>query len=198
MVLGIDTSSKSASCALVKDQKVVCDFFSNTDFQHSKTIMPMIKAMFDCAEVKPEEIKAIGVTVGPGSFTGVRIGAAAAKGIALPFDIPCVAVSSLQAAAMGVSEFNGIICPVMDARCNLKRFNKPVLLVGDGARIFYSAAQNLVENISVSPPGNLFPKAGNVALIAEQDFNNGKTVSADRLEPLYLRPPQAVRNLKKQ
>lgn len=117
-ILAVDTSSKTASAALLKDENVIGEYFSDTGFQHSRTLMPMIESLLRCSEISPEEIELYAVTVGPGSFTGVRIGVAAVKGMAFAGNKPCVEISPLETMAMNVPNFDGIVCPTMDARCN--------------------------------------------------------------------------------
>ena len=117
-ILAVDTSSKTASVALLKDDMVVGEYFTNTGFQHSSTLMPMIHSLFECSKVLPKDIDLYAVTIGPGSFTGVRIGVSAVKGMAYAYGKPCVEISPLEAMAMNIGDFNGVLCPTMDARCN--------------------------------------------------------------------------------
>ncbi len=117
-ILAVDTSSKTASVALLKDKTVVGEYFTNTGFQHSSTLMPMIHSLLECSKVSPNDIDLYSVTTGPGSFTGVRIGVSAVKGMAYAHNKPCVEVSPLESMAMNMLDFDGIVCPTMDARCN--------------------------------------------------------------------------------
>jgi tRNA threonylcarbamoyladenosine biosynthesis protein TsaB len=117
LILALETSAISASCAVLEDEKVIAEYFVNNKLTHSKTIMPMVENMLKTAEVDMGDIDLFAVGAGPGSFTGVRIGIATLKGLAAPFDKPCVGVSTLEAMAQNLAGFNGIICSVMDARC---------------------------------------------------------------------------------
>lgn len=117
-ILAVDTSSKTASAALLKDRQVVGEYFTNTGFQHSSTLMPMIHSLLECSKVSVEQIDLYAVTVGPGSFTGVRIGVSAVKGMAFAGNKPCVSISPLETMAMNMGDFDGIVCSTMDARCN--------------------------------------------------------------------------------
>jgi tRNA threonylcarbamoyladenosine biosynthesis protein TsaB len=115
-ILAVDTTAAAASVALCEDTFLVGEFFVNLKQTHSQTLMPMIGSLLKSCGVTPTDIGLFAVSCGPGSFTGVRIGVAAVKGLALPFGTPCVAASSLEALAYNLAGSTGIICPVMDAR----------------------------------------------------------------------------------
>ena len=115
-ILGIDTTGQTASAALIEGDKLIAEFTLNYKLTHSQTIMPMISEIIERTETKKEEIGCIACAAGPGSFTGLRIGAATAKGLALGLDCPIVAVPTLDALAFNIYETDKIICPIMDAR----------------------------------------------------------------------------------
>ena len=117
-ILGIDTTGQTASAALVEDDKLIAEFTLNYKLTHSQTIMPMIADIIERTETDKSTIDCIACASGPGSFTGLRIGAATAKGFALALDKPLVAVPNLYALAYNVFETNKFICPIMDARRN--------------------------------------------------------------------------------
>ena len=116
-ILALDSSAVSASAAILDDDKVLGEFFINTKQTHSQTLMPMVQQVLTQTKTNLEEIDLFAVSVGPGSFTGVRIGVACVKGMAFAQNKPCIAVSTLEAMAYPLSMLNGIICAVMDARC---------------------------------------------------------------------------------
>lgn len=116
IVLGADSSAQSASCALTVDKKVVAAFTVDAGNTHSTTLLPMIKACCDRAGVSPDEIDLFACAVGPGSFTGVRIGVSTVKGLCASRSVPCVGVSSLEGMAQSFGVFRGLVVPVMDAR----------------------------------------------------------------------------------
>lgn len=118
VILGIESSAVSASAAVVKDGKLLSEAFLNVGLTHSVTLLPLIKQASEGAGLTPEEIDAVAVSNGPGSFTGVRIGVATAKGIAQPTGKKCVPVSTLEAIAYPLSDSDCIAVSVMDARCN--------------------------------------------------------------------------------
>ena len=115
-ILAIDSSAKAASVAIVEDGKILGETFLNCGLTHSVTIMPSVEWLLETTGIKLSDIDRIAICEGPGSFTGLRIGMAAVKGLAWSLDIPCVGVSTLYAAARGVSHVCGTICAVMDAR----------------------------------------------------------------------------------
>ncbi len=117
-ILGIDSSGLVASVAVMSDGILVGEYTIHNKKTHSQTLLPMISDMLNMAEIKPEELNGIAVSAGPGSFTGLRIGASTAKGLAWTLDIPVVPVSSLMGLAANVQEEGSIVCPVMDARRN--------------------------------------------------------------------------------
>ena len=117
-ILGIDTTGQTASAALVEDEKLIAEFTLNYKLTHSQTIMPMIADIIERTETDKATIDCIACAAGPGSFTGLRIGAATAKGLALALDKPLVAVPTLDALAYNIFETNKFICPIMDARRN--------------------------------------------------------------------------------
>ncbi|MBQ7715309.1 MAG: tRNA (adenosine(37)-N6)-threonylcarbamoyltransferase complex dimerization subunit type 1 TsaB [Clostridia bacterium] len=115
-VLGIDTTAGVAAVAVTDGKKIISNFTLDSGNTHSATLLPMIEASLATLSLAPKDIDLISVAAGPGSFTGVRIGAASAKGIAFAHDVPCVGVSSLEAMAENLSSIPGIVCPVINAR----------------------------------------------------------------------------------
>ncbi len=117
-IFAVDTSAKSASVALVEDGVIKGEHFINTMLTHSETLMPMADSLFKSVRTEPKDIDCFAVNCGPGSFTGLRIGIAAVKGMAYALDKPCAAVSTLESMAYNLSRENTVVCAVMDARCN--------------------------------------------------------------------------------
>ena len=117
-ILAFETSAKAGSVALVEDGKLLAESYQNTGLTHSQTIMPMAEQLLQNCGYTVKDLDAVAVAAGPGSFTGVRIGVAAAKGLAWGAEIPCYGVSTLEAMASNLGIDNGIVLPVMDARRN--------------------------------------------------------------------------------
>lgn len=228
-ILAVDSSAVTASVCLTEDRTICGEFFVNTKQKHSRTLMPMLEDLLRSTGVSLSEIGLFAVSEGPGSFTGVRIGVSCIKGLAMPFDTPCVGVSTLEAMARNLTTAEGILCAVMDARCGqvynalfsceggvlrrmtqdraipmaelaeeCKMYNKRLYMLGDGAELCYHKEEQFQELRAVLvPEATRYQRASGVAAAAYDAFLRGEAVSADRLAPLYLRPPQAQRELKK-
>ncbi len=115
-ILAFETSAKAASVALMDEKALLGQSYQNTGLTHSQTLLSMAEDLMKTCGCTPADITAVAVAAGPGSFTGVRIGVAAAKGFAWGNEIPCYGVSTLEAMARSLGLYSGIICPVMDAR----------------------------------------------------------------------------------
>jgi len=115
-ILALESSALAASVAICEDESLVAQSFQKTGLTHSATLMPMAEDMLKNAGWSLDEVDVIAVAVGPGSFTGLRIGVSAAKGLAWALDKPCAACSTLESMAWQVAHMGGHICPVMDAR----------------------------------------------------------------------------------
>ncbi|HEX2985738.1 MAG TPA: tRNA (adenosine(37)-N6)-threonylcarbamoyltransferase complex dimerization subunit type 1 TsaB [Caproiciproducens sp.] len=227
-ILAIDSSATAASAALVEDGKILGEFYINTRLTHSQTLMPMIANVLDCTRTELKDVDLFAVSAGPGSFTGIRIGVASIKGLAMAQNKPCVGVSTLEAMAHNLEHLEGTVCAVMDARCQqvynavfaahsgrLERltpdralpiddlakecetYTEPLYLVGDGAKLCYNKERFQELNAVLPPEPLIYQRASGVAKSALSAFENGKAVSAASLMPVYLRMPQAERELKK-
>ena len=117
-ILALETSSHVASVAVVEGDVLLGEFTINHPKTHSQKIMPMLEMLLVSLEMKIKDFDYLAVSSGPGSFTGVRIGVATVKALAQPHQIPVVAVSSLEAMAYNFAGFEGLICPMLDARKN--------------------------------------------------------------------------------
>lgn len=224
-ILAVDTSAVTASCAVTADGKLVTATELRSKMTHSQTILPMVEDMLKNAGLTADDIDLLAVNVGPGSFTGVRIGVAAVKGMAFMRDIPCAPVSTLSSMAynfVGLPQVQ-TVCAVMDARCGqvytalfevagdmvtrltddcaiavvelqkqLTDLKKSVVLVGDGAQMCYTAMKENVPGLYLAPDHLRYQSAVGVAAAA----TCVEPCKADALQPVYLRLPQAERELK--
>ena len=116
MILAFETSAKAASVALLEKGKLLGESFQNTGLTHSQTLMSMAEDLLRACGKTPQQVTAVAVAAGPGSFTGVRIGVAAAKGFAWGAELPCYGVSTLEAMARNLGVWSGYVVPTMDAR----------------------------------------------------------------------------------
>ena len=228
LILAVDTSAKPVSCALAEDDKVIATYYANTGLTHSQTLLPMIENLLHISERSIDGVDALAVNAGPGSFTGVRIGVSAVKGLAFTRDLPCIPVSTLESMAENTMAIPGsVICCLMDARCQqvyaalfekgehgevhrlsqdealtvaqmgerLSALHRPIILVGDGSEMCYRVWKGMISNVYLAPAGVRYQNAAATALIAVRKFKEGKSISSEELLPMYLRLPQAEREL---
>ncbi len=117
-ILALETSAVTASAAVTEDERLLSQSFQNSGLTHSATLMPMVSDLLKNTGLALKDMDVIAVAAGPGSFTGVRIGVAAAKGLAWPEDKPCAPCSTLESMAWQCAHVGGEICAAMDARRN--------------------------------------------------------------------------------
>lgn len=117
VILGVDTSAVAAGAAIIKDGKLISETYINTGLTHSQTMLTLIDSALNAVDMSIDDVDAFAVSSGPGSFTGIRIGVSAVKGLCFAKNKPCFAVSTLEALANCADIDGFIICPVMDARC---------------------------------------------------------------------------------
>lgn len=221
VILAIDSSTLTCCAGVIKDGKVFSSVFSNNGLTHSRTLLPSAERVLRDAQISVNDIDAVAVTVGPGSFTGVKIGVSTAKGIAFTKNLPCFSVSSTAALACGATS-GGIICPVSDARrgmlynalfssdkgifsrlCpdrqitaealadELEKINDNILIAGDGAEILANECEKKGISFSFAPQNAAFIHAEGIFEALKNGLYEEKT--AENLAAVYLRPPQAER-----
>ena len=229
-ILAVDTSATPVSCAILQDDHLLASYYAHTKSTHSQTLMPMIEHALQINGLTMQDIDALAVNNGPGSFTGVRIGVSAVKGLAFAEEKPCIEISTLASMAEGFRglPMDAVICCAMDARCQqvytalfevgergeisrlsedeamtidelctrLVSVNKPVVFVGDGAKICCAAFEGDLPNSSLAPLSIRYQSAANVAAAAMHKLLENETVSDAALLPSYLRLPQAERELR--
>ncbi len=182
-ILALETSAVCASVAVTEDEKLIAQSFQRSGLTHSATLMPMVSDLLKNAGLKLEDMDAIAVAAGPGSFTGVRIGVAASKGLAWPGDKPCAPCSTLESMAWPLAHLEGEICAVMDARRDqvyAARFQaeggKLTRLSEDGA----VSLDELAEQVKISGKPQIL--VGDGALLCYNGFQ-------ERGVPAVLAPP---------
>ncbi|MEO4055517.1 tRNA (adenosine(37)-N6)-threonylcarbamoyltransferase complex dimerization subunit type 1 TsaB [Solibacillus sp. CAU 1738] len=194
--LGIETANAPLSVALVKDGKVIAEVVQHIKLTHSVGAMPAIEELFNKASMKPTDIDAIAVSEGPGSYTGVRIGVTLAKTLAWTLQKPLVGVSSLQVLAANARLFNGIICPLFDARrqnvyaaayrgqtmeavlsdyhdhidgllMKVKELEEPVLFIGEDVSIYEEHIREILGDQALFAPfTHQLPRASELIALA--------------------------------
>lgn len=115
-ILALESSAKAASVCICEDETILAESYQNSGLTHSRTLLPMCQAMLDNCGLTLSDVDVIAAANGPGSFTGLRIGLATAKGLAWPGELPCCGVSTLEAMAWNLAHVDGVICCAMDAR----------------------------------------------------------------------------------
>lgn len=216
LILGVDCSSKQGSVAVVKDDKPLYQCVYDSNMTHSQNLLSLIDNAVSICGINKNDIDLFAVTIGPGSFTGLRIGIALVKGMAMALDKPCVGVSSLKAMAKSV-DFDGVVIPCFDARrgqvyCNvtdgdtiiaeddcrmadqLEQYitscKKDVYFVGDGKDLCYNKFSNYSN---VKTHSVLMPCIALGACVMAKDMPQQTHFE---LSPSYLRLSQAERELK--
>ncbi len=221
-ILALDSTAVVGTVALCEDEKLVAHYTLNTGNTHSQTLLPMIESVLRSAEWEIDDIDLFAVSQGPGSFTGVRIGIATVKGLAFGKNIPCAGVSTLDALAYNLRCFNGIICPVMNARraqvynalfscrdgvlarlCPDRAISIAELdeeLAGMDEPVYlvgdgYDVTTEGLSKTAIRPvPEEMRVQSGySVAMCGLAAYKNGDATDDITLAPVYLRPSQAER-----
>ena len=220
IILALDSTAKAAAVALLRDGELIAKDMHDDGNTHSSTLLPMVENLLKENSLTANDIDLFAASAGPGSFTGVRIGAATLKGLAFGKGRPCVPVSALEALAYNMRDTDGIVCALMDARrgqfytatfevCGgeVKRISPDeaksgediaaslakydkVYLVGDGAEV---ALGFFGGNAELAPSDRLLADGESVGLLGIKLYKSGKSVSDAEFAPTYLRLPQAER-----
>ena len=209
----IDTSGPACGVAVMKDGQIVCELQLTSGKTHSQRVMPMVDQALEMCEMAVSDIDLFGAVVGPGSFTGVRIGVSSVKALAHAAGKPCIGVDALEALAANATAFDGVICPILDARAQQvygamfeagmppKRLmedeaEKLTLFLGDGvAAMRDKIAERLGSRAHFAPAQHMNLRAGSACALAANLYaqDEGAAVDYIHLLPLYLRAPQAER-----
>ncbi|MDR1703662.1 MAG: tRNA (adenosine(37)-N6)-threonylcarbamoyltransferase complex dimerization subunit type 1 TsaB [Clostridiales bacterium] len=226
LILALDASGKTAGAALVSEERVIAEFTINNGYTHSRTLMPLTGRVFDMSGISPAEIDLIACTSGPGSFTGLRIGAAAAMGLAAGLSKDLVEIPTLDALAYNVfktdSPGKGYVMAIMDARRDqlyasvysyangvlareteyiadsvdtviaaARSLGDDITVVGDG--VFPHRERLITEGFVIAPVCHMLQRPASVGALALTGAY--KAVKPDAFKLLYLRKPQAEREL---
>ena len=205
-ILGIDTSTMAANVAVLEDDKLICEYTINTKKTHSQKLMPMIENMLKLSDLDIKEIDAIAICVGPGSFTGLRIGMATAKAMAHVNNIPLIGVNSLEILGANMDLCNRNICSILDAQRNqvytgryhyegtklveIKEIgiqpidelleelaqSKEEWILVGEAVYKYEDKIKEIANIEIPAASNNVTKAGSLCSVAKVKFDEGKDI----------------------
>lgn len=220
IILALDSTAKAAAAALLCDEKLIAKDMHDDGNTHSSTLLPMVEKLLSENSLTVNDVDLFAATAGPGSFTGVRIGAATVKGLAFGKGKPCIAASALEALAYNMRDTDGVVCALMDARRGqfytatfevkdgrVSRITpdeaksgedvasslakyEKVYLVGDGAAV---AKPFFSDNATLAGEDRLLADGESVGLLAYKLYREGKAVSDGEFAPTYLRLPQAER-----
>lgn len=227
IVLSIDSSSPVATCALLRDDCLISEYVINHKREHSVLVMNIVEMLLKDAGIDIDEVDGFVVSKGPGSFTGLRIGMATIKGLSFGASKPYVSVSSLDALAYSLINFDGIICPIMDALRDsvytclyknengnlkslidysaldleelvslLKEKGEKVIFTGDGIIKHKAYLQENLPNAIFAPNHLSLVRASSLGELGLKLLKEGKIDDVNSA-PLYLKKPQAERELEK-
>ena len=222
IILALDSTAEVSSVAVCDGERLLSEITVNTGNTHSATLLPAVEQALRMAEITVNDVDVFACSTGPGSFTGVRIGAATVKGIAYGKNKPCVSVSTLEALAYNLKDRDGLICPVMNARRQQvynalfeSKDGELTRLCPDRAISITELDEELADKtlpVYLSGDGYEITEKGfsktevkpvgirqryqcgySVAQIALKKYEKNDTVSDSELAPIYLRPSQAER-----
>ncbi len=221
LILASDTSTKTASVALLRDRTIVAESFINIGKNHGETLLPEIMDLLSSGNTTLDEIDLFAVTIGPGSFTGLRVGASTVKGLAFATGRPVVGVSTLETLASNLSNSLIAICPMLDARKGevytalyrpekadfpkeivseevmdpgefLEGVDEDVIFLGDGAVSYMDIIRKRLPDKSHFAISHLnYIRASSAGLIGLKKFRDGDTLDLLTFTPRYLRVSEA-------
>ena len=215
-ILGIDTSSKYLSIALSEDDSIIAEHSFLLDRKHSSLLIPKISQMLEENNISLSNIDAFIVGLGPGSFTGLRIGVSTVKGFGIATGKPCIGVPSLDALALNVDEKKSIIVPVIDAKREnlysavyerknnriikktnhlllgvnelMKKVKKEAVFLGDGIELYKNKIAQLNKRAVFLEDKYWYPKASNLIRLGIAKIKKYKRKDLSKLNPIYLYP----------
>lgn len=217
MILSIDTATPSASVAFVDDGRILAECLLTGQKNHSERLLQIIDTLFDWTGISRESIDCIAVSIGPGSFTGLRVGISTAQGLAFALDKPLTGVPSLEVVASQTTG-DGLVSPMIDARkqqvyaslyrrtgsvleqvkqatvCDpvawVQSLPEPALLIG--AAVYYGriAACSAAKGCTLAPENVGVPRASTLAMLAQAQYA-GRAGRPELVSALYVRPPDA-------
>ena len=219
-ILAVDTAAKSCSAAVIDGDRLLAELTAVKDQTHSRHLLKIIDTVIGMAGLKVAQLDGFAVSIGPGSFTGLRIGISSIKGLAFSLNKPLVGVSSLEALAFQCNPYPYLICPVLDARkqevyyCRYRSKNgllvkdgieqvappadalcgirEPCLFAGDGARLYRKLIQAELGELAHFVAGSQhIIRASAVAWLSLSRFKRRETDDVQVLVPQYIRKSEA-------
>ena len=212
-ILALDSSGLVATVAIVEEEQILAEYTVNYKKTHSQTLLPMLDEIVKMTEFDLNTLDAIAVAGGPGSFTGLRIGSATAKGLGLALNKPLIHIPTVDGLAYNLYGNSGLLCPIMDARREqfeiveeqmaisleeligkLNAYGEKVTFLGDGVPVYQTQLkEGLQTEYHFAPAHKNRQSAAAVGALAMQYLKEGKTETAMEHQPDYLRLSQAER-----
>ena len=219
-ILGIETATRTGGVAIVSEEGVIAEYTLNIEVAHAERLMSTVERVLKDTGLTLSAIDGFGVSIGPGSFTGLRIGLATVKGLAFTTGKPVAAVPTLKALAWNTPHARYPVCPLLDAKKKevyaalyrqegrnvvqelpetvlplaelAARITGEVLFTGEGARLFGGEIERLFgARAHRAPLAATVPSAASVGELALLMLQNGESDDPDALSPLYIRRPEA-------
>ena len=220
-VLGIDTSTSCGSVGLIDDESIISEYLLNIPVTHSERLLGAIELILKEARFAIGDLDGWALSLGPGSFTGLRIGVSTVKGLAFATQKPVAGVSTLDVLAHQISPTPYLICPILDARKGevytafyryeegndlkrqsayqaikpeelIKKIQERTIFIGDGVRIYGEYLRNSLASLAISPPPPLnLPHGSVVAKLGLEILRKGECLDLATFTPLYVRPSEA-------
>ena len=215
-ILGIDTSSKFLSLAISEDKDIIRQEDHLLDRKHASLMIPEIKKMLEHANLSVDDIDAFVIGLGPGSFTGLRIGVSTVKGFGIATKKPCIGVPSIDALALNIDEKDSNIIPIIDAKREnvysaiyrkkgyqvirlsgyqlvtidklMAKIRGHAVIFGDGLLIYREKIKHFNKEVVFLDEEYWYPKAGNLIKLALPNIKKGKNIDLSKLKPIYLYP----------
>ena len=221
VTLAIDTATRSAGVALLEDENILAEYYVRLRLTHSDSVLPAIEAILSASGLGISDVELFALTHGPGSFTGLRVGAGIVKGLALSTGGVIVGVSTLDALAQNLAFASCLVCPILDAKKGqiytalyrpaekgrlekiesdqavdpavfLSKIEGPVIFLGDGVPVYGSLIRELLPSKAFFAPANLqYIRPSAVALLGLEKYRRGEIVDLMTFVPRYIRRSEA-------
>jgi tRNA threonylcarbamoyladenosine biosynthesis protein TsaB len=219
-ILSIETSTRVGSVAIIEDEHLIAEYILNVVSTHSERLLPSIDQILKDSQLTVRDIEGFAVSLGPGSFTGLRIGISTVKGLALATGRAVVGVPTLDCLAHNIAFTHLLVCPILDARKGevytalyqgdgsgrlekltpdlalkpeelLTRIKEPVIFLGDGVEAYRDTLRSGQDNCLFAPAYLNQPRASVLAKLGLEKFRQGNIFKEDEIQPLYCRLAEA-------
>ena len=221
VTLAIDTATRSAGVALLQDESILAEYYVRFRLTHSESVLPAIEAVLSAAGMSMGDVRVLALTHGPGSFTGLRVGAGIVKGLALSTGGCIVGISTLDALAQNLAFATHLVCPILDAKKGqiytalyrpaeegrlekiepdqaadpvafFRQIRTPVIFLGDGVPVYGNLIREMLSSRAFFAPANLqWIRPSAVGLLGLERYRRGEILDPMTFVPRYLRRSEA-------